>query len=96
MRELGLRMALGARGGEVVRLVLSRGASAAAAGLLLGVPAAALSSRVLASLRFGVQPTDVRVYAVAAATLAGVALLASWLPALRASRIDPMRAMRSE
>jgi predicted permease len=95
-RELGLRMALGARSGQVVRLTLGGGAAAASAGLLIGLPAAFAGSRVIASLLFGVRATDVRIYAFAAAILAGVALLASWLPALRASRIDPMRAMRAD
>jgi len=95
-RELGLRMALGAPAAEVAWLVVGRGAFAALAGVLVGLPAALLASRGIASLLFGVRATDARVYAAAAITLGAIALVASWLPALRASRIDPMRAMHAE
>jgi putative ABC transport system permease protein len=95
-RELGLRMALGARARQVVLPMLRHGALAAAIGLLIGIPASLAASRLLASLLFGVRPTDARVYTLAVATLAATALLASWLPARRATRVDPMQAMRVE
>jgi len=94
-REIGVRMALGAEAREVVRLVLRSGARAAALGVILGVPAALAASRLLQGLLFGTQPADPRVHAVAAVTLAAVALLAGWIPALRATRVDPMRSMRA-
>jgi putative ABC transport system permease protein len=95
-RELGVRMALGARTGEVVGLMLRRGAAAAGVGVLLGIPAALATSRLMSSLLFGVQSTDPRVYLAAAAGLSGVTLIASFIPARRATRIDPVRAMRVE
>ena len=94
--ELGVRMALGARSREVVRLVLRRGFAAAAAGVLLGVPAALVANRLISALLFDVKPTSPLIHATAAALLTAVALLASWIPALRATRVDPMRAMRAE
>ncbi len=95
-QELGLRMALGARARSVVALVLRRGALAGALGVALGLPAALASSRLLESLLFGVRPADPRVYFACAIVLGGVALLASWIPARRVTRLDPLRAMRSE
>jgi ABC-type antimicrobial peptide transport system permease subunit len=95
-RELSVRIALGSSAAGVVGLVLRQGALAAAAGLALGVPAAWATSRLLTSLLFSTRATDVAIYAAAAAALGGVALLACCLPALRAARVDPMHAMRSE
>jgi putative ABC transport system permease protein len=96
-REFGVRMAVGATGGEVVRLVLRRALGLAAAGIGAGILAALASVRLLSSqLVAGVSPHDPLTYALVAGVLALVALLASALPALRAARIDPMIALRSE
>jgi putative ABC transport system permease protein len=69
---------------------------AAATGVGLGIPTALATSRLMSSLLFGVDSADPRVYVAAAAGLSGVALLASWIPARRATRVDPVRAMRVE
>jgi predicted permease len=93
-QEIGVRMALGARRGDVLALVLGRGARLALLGVLLGLGGAAALSRSLSGLLFEVSPTDPAVFALAAAVLAAAALLASYLPARRAARIDPGVALR--
>jgi predicted permease len=95
-RELGIRMALGARANDVLRLVLGQGMAPVLAGLALGLAAAAAASRVLRGLLFGVAGTDPVTYAVVAGFLAAVALTASWLPARRAALADPVEALRNE
>jgi putative ABC transport system permease protein len=95
-REIGVRLALGATRGDVVRLVAAEGMRLAAAGVGLGLVAAAAASRVLTRLLFEVGATDAGTYALAAAALFGLALLASAVPALRASRLAPMAALRTE
>ncbi len=95
-REIGMRMAIGARPGEVQRMVVAQSVFVVAGGLALGVGLALVATRVLRGFLVGVAPTDPVVYAAAAALLAMVSLLASWLPARRASRIDPLEALRSE
>jgi ABC-type antimicrobial peptide transport system permease subunit len=87
---------VGAQPGEVQRMVVRESIAVVGAGLVLGVGLALATSRVLEGLLVGVAPTDPRVYAAAAAVLATVALVASWLPARRASRIDPLVALRAE
>lgn len=94
--ELGVRAALGATRGALVRLVVGDGARLAAAGVALGTFSALALSRVVASLLFGVGARDGATYAGGAGLLAGVALLASWLPARRAARVDPVAALRGE
>ncbi len=94
--EFGVRMALGAGRGQVLALVVRQGALLAAAGVALGLLAAAGSSRVLAGLLFGVSPTDPITYAGVALLLTGVALLACVVPARRATRVDPIAALRCE
>jgi predicted permease len=94
--DLGVRMALGASAGEVLRLVLWRGMLPTAAGLALGLGAALALTRLLTSLLYEVKPTDPWTFAAVSALLAVVALLAGLIPALRASRIDPMVALRAE
>jgi predicted permease len=95
-REIGVRMALGARTGHVLRLVLRRGMRLAAAGMVLGVAASLGTSRLIASRIYGVSPTDPLTYVGVALLLIAVALLASYLPARRATRVDPMIALRAE
>ena len=95
-REVGIRMALGAQGESVQRIFVSRGLSLAAIGLGLGLVSAAALMRLLSSLLFGVNPFDPLTYLAVTAALGGVALIATWLPARQATRIDPMLALRSE
>jgi putative ABC transport system permease protein len=95
-REFGIRMALGAQAGDVRTMVLGQALRTGAIGVVLGFVAAPVATRVLSSLLFGVSPTDPATFAGVAATLAAVLLLAAYLPARRATRVDPMRALRTE
>ena len=95
-REIGVRMAIGATPGGVVRLVLREGAWTAASGAVLGIVGVAALTRVMRSLLFGVGALDVATLVGATAVLFAVAMLASWLPARRAARVDPVVAMRGE
>lgn len=94
--EMGLRMALGAKTPEVFRLVIADGLKLAAAGVVIGVGGAVLAGRWLTTLLFGVGPTDPRLLGATAAVLMSVAVAASVVPAWRASRVDPVVALRSE
>jgi putative ABC transport system permease protein len=94
--EVGLRIALGATTGSVLRLVLRQGLALTGLGLALGLAAAASGSRLLTSLLFQVQPNDPVVYLAVAVLLGAVALVASYIPARRASKIDPLAAIRQE
>jgi ABC-type antimicrobial peptide transport system permease subunit len=89
-------MALGARGGDVLRLVLGQGMRLVAIGLGLGLVGAWLLSRVLASQLYGITRQDPLTYLSVAVLLALVALTATWLPARRATRVDPVLSLRSE
>jgi putative ABC transport system permease protein len=89
-------MALGAQGDSVQKIFVSRGMTLAAAGLIVGIIGAAAMMRLLSSQLFGVNPFDPVTYGAVAAGLAAVALLATWLPARQATRVDPMLALRSE
>jgi len=95
-REIGIRMALGARQGDVLRLVVGGGARLAGAGIAIGIVLAFGLSRVLRGMLYGVDATDPLTYAGLALTLALVALFASWLPARRAARVDPNLALHAE
>ena len=95
-REVGIRMALGAQSNTVQRIFVTRGVSLAAIGLAIGLTAAAALMRVLSSLLFGVNPFDPLTYVAVTMVLGGVALVATWLPARQATRIDPMLALRAE
>ncbi len=95
-RELGVRMALGASAGDVVRLVFGKGFRLVAAGLAIGVLGSLLASRVMGALLFGVSATDPGTFAAVALLQGAVAAIALYLPARRASRLPPATALRSE
>jgi len=94
--EVGIRLALGAQPGQVVRMVLRESAALVGLGVVAGAALTVLAGRGTESLLFGLSPTDGVTFLIAAALLASVALLASALPALRASRVDPMLALRQD
>ena len=96
VREMGIRIALGAGAASVQWLVVRRGLVITAIGVALGGVAAPLGTRVLARLLYGVTPTDVPTLILVVALLFGAALVASWLPALRAGRVDPVTILRDE
>ena len=95
-RELGIRVALGARSADISRAVLKGSLVVVTVGVAIGVTAAIGAGRLLSSLLFGVQPYDALILAIAAVSLLSMGLLANWLPARRASRVDPMVSLRSE
>jgi len=93
-REIGIRLALGARADEVGRLVQSQSAQLALVGLLLGGGGALVLTRLLSAQLFGVAPTDPFALGGSALVLAVLAVIATWLPARRATRVDPVEALR--
>jgi ABC-type lipoprotein release transport system permease subunit len=95
-REIGIRVALGAAPRSVKGLFVYRGMILSTIGIIIGAVAAAALTRLMSSLLFGVTPLDVVTFVVAAAFLAGAALLASYVPARRAAAIDPMETLRAE
>jgi predicted permease len=95
-RELGVRMAMGARPGEIQRLILGESLRMAAWGIPLGLGLLALAGWYTRSLVLGVSPLDPRIYLLSAAAVLALTILAAWLPARRATRVDPMAALRSE
>jgi putative ABC transport system permease protein len=95
-REIGVRMALGASRGDVLRLVLSRAIGVVAAGVIAGLVAAVGVTRVLRTFLFDVTPTDPLVFALVTLLLLSVGLAAAWIPARRATRIDPWKALRAD
>ena len=96
VREIGIRIALGAASGSVVRMVVRAGLQFALAGIVLGLLGAAMLTRALQSLVFGVSTTDAATFALLSLFLLGTAALASWIPARRAARVDPMRTLRGD
>jgi putative ABC transport system permease protein len=94
--EIGVRMAIGARPAEIVRMILSQGMGLALIGVAIGVAAAFALTRAVKSLLFGVTPSDPATFLAVAAVLAAAALAACYLPARRAAKVDPLRALRTE
>jgi putative ABC transport system permease protein len=92
--EIGIRMALGASAGRVVQLVLARVALLVGLGVALGAAASLWASRYVESLLYGLQPRDPVTFIGAALVLAAIGALAAWMPARRATRIDPARVLR--
>jgi putative ABC transport system permease protein len=95
-REIGIRMALGAARSDILKMILSRGMKLMLGGLLIGLLMALVMTRWIASLLFGVSPADPLTFLLVALLLAGVALFACYLPARRATKVDPIAAMRPE
>ena len=95
-REIGIRLALGAAPAGVRTMMMLQGTRLAVAGLAIGIVAAFGLTRLLAGLLFGVKASDPFVFVMVPLLLGGVALLAAWLPVRRATRINPMRALRTE
>jgi ABC-type antimicrobial peptide transport system permease subunit len=95
-REIGIRIAVGAVPREILALVLRQSALLAGLGIVAGLLGGLVATRLLAGLLFGIAPTDAVTFAATAVLLAAVAALASLFPALRATRIDPIDALRAE
>jgi len=95
-REIGVRLAIGADSLRIIRQFLVSGGRLIAVGVGLGLVAAVVLTRFQAGLLYGVEPVDLRTYALVAVVLSGAAVLGVFLPARRASRIEPMRVLREE
>jgi putative ABC transport system permease protein len=95
-RELGIRIALGANTSDILRLVLGQGIILTALGLALGLAVALIGTRWLGGLLFGINALDLTTFTGVALLLAAVALLACWIPARRATKVDPIAALRWE
>jgi predicted permease len=95
-REIGVRVALGAEAKHVVALIARQGGRLVVLGVVFGIAGSAVLLRVMQSMLFGVSPVDFAIFAAGSAVLAGVALIAVWVPARRAARVDPTEALRAE
>jgi putative ABC transport system permease protein len=95
-QEIGIRLALGARAIDVVKLIVRNGLTLVAIGVVIGLAGAFALTRLMTTLLFGVTPTDGLTIAVVSAVLIGVALLACLIPARRATKVDPLVALRYE
>ncbi|HEY4741733.1 MAG TPA: ABC transporter permease [Candidatus Acidoferrales bacterium] len=95
-REIGIRMALGAQSGDVISMILRQGIAAVVAGIAIGIIAALALTRLMASLLYGVTPTDALTFGSVALILIAVAISACVMPAMRATRVDPIEALRHE
>jgi putative ABC transport system permease protein len=96
MREIGLRLAVGAQREDVLRMILRRAGTMAGIGLALGLVMAAGMARLIANLLVGVRPNDPFVFAGISLAIAVIALVSSWIPARHAAGVDPMEALRDE
>jgi putative ABC transport system permease protein len=94
--EIGVRMALGAKPGDVVRLLVKQGLVQIVVGVIVGLVAAIALTRSMAGLLFGIAPNDPATFVAVAALLGAIGLLAAWIPARRATRIDPVSALRAD
>jgi ABC-type antimicrobial peptide transport system permease subunit len=95
-REIGIRGAIGASRGQILGMILRQGLRKAGLGLVIGLAGALMLSRFMSSLLFDVRPSDPVAFGAVSVLLLLVALLASWLPARRAAKVDPMVALRCE
>jgi len=95
-REIGVRMALGAEAGSVRRMVVVQGARVVAIGVTIGIGVALLGTRALGSLLFGVKAVDAPTFVAMSASMVAIGLLASYIPARRASRVDPIESLRGD
>ena len=94
--DIGIRLAVGAQTGEILRMVLGRGLGLTLLGLVIGIPVALTANRLLAGLLFGITPEDPFTFATASLLITASAMLATFIPARRATRVDPVTALRSE
>lgn len=95
-REIGVRLALGANGGNILRLVLRRGLLQLGLGVVLGLTCALAVCRLMGKLLFGISPSDPVTYITVAAILSVTGIVAVWLPARKAARLSPVQALRYE
>jgi ABC-type antimicrobial peptide transport system permease subunit len=95
-QEIGIRMTLGAQRGTVLRMILANGLVLAGVGLIIGLLGAGMATPLMREMLVGVSPWDPGTYVAITAVLAAATLLASWIPANRATRVDPMTALRYE